>query len=125
LRHVVEVRHETFHTAEFVELARAHEVAVALAADSSYPQIADVTAPFVYVRIMGTQAAEELGYSNRALDGWAKRLRAWASGAVPAGLDRVMPGRADGKPRDVYLYVISGHKAHNPAAAMSLIRRLG
>jgi hypothetical protein len=27
-------------------------------------------------------------------------------------------------PRDVYLYVISGHKVHNPAAAMSLIHRL-
>jgi hypothetical protein len=25
----------------------------------------------------------------------------------------------------VYLYVISGHKASNPAAAMSLIKRIG
>ena len=27
-------------------------------------------------------------------------------------------------PRDVYLYVISGHKEVNPAAAMALIERL-
>jgi hypothetical protein len=33
------------------------------------------------------------------------------------------PG-ADGKSRDVFLYVISGHKVLNPAAAMSLIERL-
>ena len=31
----------------------------------------------------------------------------------------------DAKPRDVYLYVISGHKVRNPAAAMALIERLG
>ena len=28
------------------------------------------------------------------------------------------------KPRDVYLYVISGYKTLNPAAAMALIERL-
>jgi hypothetical protein len=46
-------------------------------------------------------------------------------GAVADGLDSVEPQRADGHARDVYLYVISGHKVGNPAAAMSLIRRLG
>jgi uncharacterized protein YecE (DUF72 family) len=124
LRHAVEVRHSSFHCPAFVELARAHGVAVVIAADSSYPQIADATAPFVYARIMGTQASVESGYSNAALDLWAKRLRAWAAGAIPEGLDCALPQRASGKPRDVYLYVISGHKVHNPAAAMSLIRRL-
>ena len=34
---------------------------------------------------------------------------------------RVAKAQGDGKPRDVYLYVISGHKAHNPAAAKALI----
>ena len=34
-------------------------------------------------------------------------------------------GKATAKnPRDVFLYVISGHKAANPAAAMALIERL-
>jgi hypothetical protein len=28
------------------------------------------------------------------------------------------------RPRDVYAYVISGHKVLNPAAAMALIERL-
>ena len=124
LRHVVEVRHESFRSPEFIALAREHGVAVSIAGDSSYPQIADATAPFVYARIMGTRDSEALGYSDAALDLWAARARAWASGARADGLDCVEP-QADGKPRDVYLYVISGHKAHNPAAAMSLIRRLG
>jgi uncharacterized protein YecE (DUF72 family) len=125
LRHVVEVRHESFRSAEFIALAREHGIGVVIAADSAYPQIADATAPFIYARIMGTQASEELGYSGAALDLWAARARAWASGAAPEGLDYVAPPYARGNPRDVYLYVISGHKVHNPAAAMSLIQRLG
>ena len=125
LRHTVEVRHGSFRSAEFIVLAREHGVAVVIAADSAYPQIADATAPFVYARIMGTLATEELGYSGAALDLWAARARAWACGAAPDGLDYVEPPRARSNPRDVYLYVISGHKVRNPAAAMSLIRRLG
>jgi uncharacterized protein YecE (DUF72 family) len=124
LRHVVEVRHESFRSAEFTALVREHGVAVSIAAESGYPQIADATAPFVYARIMGTKETEELGYSEPALDLWAARAKAWASGAAVAGLDRVEPRAVDGKARDVYIYVISGHKVSNPAAAMALLRRL-
>ena len=95
-----------------------------IAGDSSYPQIADCTAPFVYARIMGTQPKRKLGYSDAALERWAARAKAWASGAAPVGLNWVEPQRGAGQPRDVYLYVISGAKALNPAAATSLIRRL-
>jgi uncharacterized protein YecE (DUF72 family) len=125
LRHVVEVRHDSFRSPDFIALVREHGVAVAIAAESAYPQIADATAPFVYARIMGTQETAELGYADAALDLWAARAKAWASGAVVDGLDCVEPRRADGKARDVYLYVISGHKVRNPAAAMALLRRVG
>jgi uncharacterized protein YecE (DUF72 family) len=125
LRHVVEVRHESFRSPHFISLVREHGVAVAIAADSAYPQIADVTAAFVYARIMGTRQGEASGYSEAALDLWAARARAWASGAAVDGLDFVEPQRADGKARDVFIYVISGHKVLNPAAAMALLRRLG
>jgi uncharacterized protein YecE (DUF72 family) len=125
LRHVVEVRHDSFRSADFIALVREHGVAVAIAADSAYPQIADPTAPFVYTRIMGTKETEEAGYSDAALDLWAARAKAWASGAIMDGLDRIQPQRADRKARDVYLYVISGDKVRNPAAAVALLRRLG
>jgi len=125
LRHVVEVRHQSFRSPDFIALAREHGVAVVIAGDSRYPQIADATAPFVYARIMGTKETAALGYSDAALDVWAARARAWASGAAVDGLDCVEPPQADGKARDVYIYVISGHKVRNPAAAMALIRRVG
>jgi len=124
LRHAVEVRHESFSSADFIALVREHGVAVVIAGDSAYPQIADATAPFVYARIMGTDPKNELGYSKAALDLWAERVRAWSSGAAPDGLDRVEPPRAIGESRDVYLYVISGYKERNPIAAKSLIQRL-
>jgi uncharacterized protein YecE (DUF72 family) len=125
IRHVVEVRHASFRSPDFIGMVREHGVAVAIAADSAYPQIADATAPFVYARIMGTKQAAEFGYSDAALDAWAARARAWAAGAMADGLDYVDSRSADGKARDVYLYVISGHKVRNPAAAMALLKRLG
>jgi uncharacterized protein YecE (DUF72 family) len=124
LRHVVEVRHVSFRSPEFTALVRKHGVAVVIAGDSAYPQIADATAPFVYARIMGTKETAELGYSETALDVWAARAQAWANGAAVDGLDCVESRVADGKARDVYIYVISGHKVRNPAAAMALLRRL-
>jgi uncharacterized protein YecE (DUF72 family) len=124
LRHVVEVRHESFRTAEFVALLREHQVAAVIAGDSDYPQIADATAPFVYARIMGTKQSQQLGYSKAALETWAARAQAWAAGESPADLDSVTPDKAKGMPRDVYLYVISGHKVSNPSAAMALIEHI-
>ena len=125
LRHVVEVRHAGFRSPVFVAMARHYGVAIVLAADSDYPQIADITAPFVYARIMGTQETQALGYAPAALDTWASRAEAWATGAVPDGLDTAAPHATDGVGRDVYLYVISGHKVRNPAAAQALIARMG
>ncbi len=126
LRHVVEVRHESFRSPDFIALLRRYGIAVVVSGDSSYPQIADVTAPFVYARIMGTQASETSGYSKEAFRLWAARARAWASGASPASLEHVDSRHTAGKqPRDVYLYVISGHKVKNPAAALALIQHLG
>ena len=123
VRHAVEVRHESFVAPEFVALARKYKVAIVCAADSAYPQIADVTAPFVYARIMGATDAEPNGYSSKALDLWAERARQWASGGAPADLETVTPQQPGKTAREVFLYVISGFKERNPAAAMALIER--
>jgi uncharacterized protein YecE (DUF72 family) len=107
LRHAVEVRHESFRDPAFYELARKHGVAIILGADSDYPEIDEPTASFAYARIMGTKEDQPQGYAEADLDQWAKRAKGWA---------------ADG--REVFLYVISGAKQHNPAAAMALIERI-
>jgi uncharacterized protein YecE (DUF72 family) len=124
VRHAVEVRHRSFRNPDFVAMSRAHGIAVVIAGDSQYPEIADVTAPFVYARIMGTKATEPFGYSPDGLDLWAGRARRWSEGLAPPDLPTVAPP-ADQVARDVFLYVISGHKTVNPLAAGALIERTG
>ncbi|OYR21720.1 DUF72 domain-containing protein [Brucella thiophenivorans] len=125
LRHAVEVRHDSFNAPDFIALLREYGVAVVIAGDSKFVEIADMTAPFAYLRIMGTEENKPLGYSDHELDHWAERANAIAVGHdVPDSLKTIKPPLPDNVARDVYLYVISGYKAHNPHAAMALIERL-
>ncbi|QGM99725.1 DUF72 domain-containing protein [Methylocystis parvus] len=124
MRHAIEVRHETFETTDFVALARAHHVAIVVEGDSDFPMIADLTAPFVYARIMGTDASRKQGYDKMDLDRWAARAKLWAEGGAPDDLPRLCANTPKRNVRDVFLYVIRGAKIRNPAAAMALIERL-
>jgi uncharacterized protein YecE (DUF72 family) len=124
IRHAVEVRHESFRDEAFVALARKHGVAIVVAGDSKYPQIADPTAPFVYARIMGTEEGQRLGYAAKQIDAWTERARVWSSGGIPDGLETVAKPPEKETPRDVFLYVISGFKTLNPAAGIAMIERL-
>ena len=72
---------------------------------------------------MGTQAGKPAGYSKPALDAWAQRAAAWAAGDAPQDLP-LLAKPAARRGREVFLYVISGAKALNPAAATALIERL-
>ena len=44
-----------------------------------WPFVEDVTADFVYVRLHGDEVLYASGYSDRALDLWAERIRAWSA----------------------------------------------
>jgi uncharacterized protein YecE (DUF72 family) len=123
IRHAMELRHESFVNKDVVALARAEGVAIVVEGDSHFPLIADITAPFVYARIMGTQARRRQGYDPASLDLWAERARQWAEGSAPEDLPR-LAGKPKRRIRDVFLYVIRGAKTRNPAAAMALNDRL-
>jgi uncharacterized protein YecE (DUF72 family) len=123
LRHAVEVRHPSFAVPEFVALCRRHGIAIVTAGDSEFPLIADVTSDFVYVRAMGTQEKEALGYSRPALARWAERTKRWAAGGAPDDLP-LLAKAVPAKSRDVFLFVIAGAKRRNPAAARALIEAL-
>ncbi len=124
LRHAIEARHVSFQTPEFIALARRHGIAVVIGADSEHPFSADTTAPFIYVRLMGTRQGEPLGYPARSLEQWARRAKAWSKGATPEDLPGLAPDLPGTGKRDVYMYVIGGHKVANPLAAKSLITRI-
>jgi len=123
IRHAVEVRHDSFKDKEFVALCRKHGVSIVFGADSEFPLIADVTTDFIYARIMGTQAKEKLGYPPATLKKWAERAEDWEKGESPKASMLLAPA-APKKRRDVFLFVISGAKQRNPAAAQALIAEL-
>ena len=106
LRHALEARHPSFDCEEFVALAREHDVAIVEAGDSEYPRIQARTAPFSYLRLMGTKPGSPKGYAPAALARWRDRAQTLAR---------------DG---DVFLYFISGAKVRNPQAALALLAAL-
>ena len=106
LRHAFEARDPSFDCEEFFSLARQHDVAIVEAGDSAHPHIETRTAPFSYLRLMGTKASSPKGYAPAALTRW----RAHAQELARAG--------------DVFLYFISGAKERNPHAARHLISSL-
>ena len=107
LRHALEVRHPSFDCAAFVDLAREHGVAIVVAEDERFPRIDQPTADFTYARLMITREDEDAGVDRDDLDALAKQARAWATRG------------------DAFVYLISGAKVRNPAAAQALIARLG
>ena len=106
LRHALEVRSPTFRDERFYDLARKYGAAIVFADDEDFPEIDEPTADFTYARLMRTKPSVKTGYKPEALDGWAKKARAWA------------------KRGDTFIYFISGAKERDPAAAQALIERV-
>ena len=124
LRHVVEVRHDSFRTPAFIALLRQFEIPVVFAEHFTYPGIADVVGDFVYARLQKGNDDIATCYPPKQLDQWAKRLQLWASGGEPDDLPRADAPSAPKKPRDVFAYVIHEGKVRAPAGAMELIERV-
>jgi uncharacterized protein YecE (DUF72 family) len=124
LRHVVEVRHDSFLTPDFIALLRKFSMPVVFTDHVEYPSIADVTGDFVYARLQQGKDTVPTAYPPKEISAWAGRLAEWAKGGEPGDLNRVGPAGKKAKPRDVYAYVIHEGKVRAPAAAMALIERL-
>jgi uncharacterized protein YecE (DUF72 family) len=127
LRHVLDVRNDSFTALEFLALARKYRAAVVFTDSPNYPSFANLTADFVYLRLMNAKSELPTGYAPEVLASFAACAQAWAGGGEPTGLplvagDASAPGAAS---RDVFLFMINGAKERAPAAAMDLIRRLG
>jgi uncharacterized protein YecE (DUF72 family) len=126
LRHVVEVRHPSFQTPEFIALLRDFAMSVVYTDHATYPSLADITGGFVYARLQKGQDTIPTAYPPQELDAWSRRLKIWAAGKMPDDLPRVDPTYQPKQTaaRDVFAYVIHEGKIRAPAAAMALIERL-
>ncbi len=123
LRHVVEPRHDSFKTPEFVEMARAAGVGIVFADSDDYPLIADGSGGIVYARLQRSAADEPNGYPDGELDRWAETAKAWARGESPPDLPYLAQPSSP-EPRETYVFFIAGAKERNPLAARALIERL-
>ncbi|MBP0651216.1 DUF72 domain-containing protein, partial [Mycobacterium tuberculosis] len=68
LRHAVEIRHDSFRDAAFIDLLRRHGAALVAADAVEWPLLMDLTADFVYVRLHGSEELYASGYDEAALD---------------------------------------------------------
>ena len=123
LRHAIETRHESFADPAYAALLQNHGVAHAIVESDKHALLADLTADFVYARLEHSSEAEPEGYATPALDGWAKRVKAWAAGKAADDLPRAGPA-ATQTPRDAFIFFISGDKVRAPQAAMAFQGRL-
>src|SRR3954471_8373266 len=94
LRHVVEVRHDSFRLPDFIALLRKFSTPVVFAEHGTYPAIADVTGDFAYARLQKGNDDIKTCYPPKQLDAWATRLQTWAAGGEPDDLPRVDPEAA-------------------------------
>lgn len=108
IRHALEFRHESFCTDESFVLLREHDIACVVADSAGrWPRAETVTSDLAYVRLHGDQELYASGYSDRALDSWAERIRHWSSDA------------------DVVVYFDNDAKGYAPHDALRLMGRLG
>ena len=123
-QHVIEVRNGTFADPKFIQLCRDHNLAICNSENEKYPLIPDITADFVYLRLISADDEIPTGYDKNDLDLWARRFADYAEGRVPGDftpVDRTGPPEG---PRDVYAFVIHEGKVRAPAAAMEFIKRV-
>jgi uncharacterized protein YecE (DUF72 family) len=109
LRHVMDVRHESFDSPDYLALARRYGCTTVHTDSDKFPAIIDAQGDLAYIRLMRSEAQRPTGYPPEVLDQWAEGARAWT---------------AQGPAREAFIYFINGAKERAPAAAMELIRRL-
>ena len=125
LRHAIEIRHDSFVDPAFVRLLRRHDVALVCADTVDWPRLMDLTSDFIYCRLHGSEELYSSGYDDRALDVWADRVAAWATGEEPNDAERVIdrPARKR-KTRDVFVFFDNDAKVRAPFDAKGLIARV-
>lgn len=108
IRHVLEVRHDSFSDPGFPELLRRRDVGLVVADTAGrWPLLTDVTSDVVYVRLHGAEELYVSGYDDDALDRWAERVRGWSRAGA-----------------DVLVYFDNDAKVHAPFDAQRLAERL-
>jgi uncharacterized protein YecE (DUF72 family) len=109
LRHVLDVRHASFDSPDYLDLARRYGCTTVNTDSEKFPAIADAQTDLAYIRLMRSSADCATGYPTTVLAQWAQAARTWTAPAPT---------------REVFIFFINGAKERAPAAAQELIRLL-
>ncbi|MDH6181063.1 uncharacterized protein YecE (DUF72 family) [Microbacteriaceae bacterium SG_E_30_P1] len=109
VRHAIEVRHHSFASPEFTELARGHGIAIVYGdSDSRWPVIDERTADFRYARLHAHTSLHPHGsYDGDGIAEWAERTVTWSRSGD-----------------DVFVYFDDDSKVRAPHDAQSLLAAL-
>lgn len=121
IRQAIEVRSTTYADPAFIELCRAHNIALVIADTADWPYV-DQTADFTYCRLQGAPGSDH--YEPAQLDAWAKNFKALSTGKLPAG-ETIVPASGKQPERDVFAYFVSTDKPNAPRNALGIQERLG
>jgi uncharacterized protein YecE (DUF72 family) len=125
VRHAIEIRHKSFVSEEFIVLLRRHGIALVCADTVEWPLLMDVTADFIYGRLHGSEVLYASGYDGAALNQWATRVVAWATGGEAEGQHASAIPAPKRVQRDVYVYFDNDAKVRAPFDAQGLMQRVG
>lgn len=107
LRHVLDVRHESFESPGYLDLARRYGCTTVHTDAGKFPAIADAQGDLAYIRLMRSAADCATGYPPGVLAQWAQGARNWTGQAAA---------------REVFIFFINAAKERAPAAAIELIK---
>jgi uncharacterized protein YecE (DUF72 family) len=121
IRQALEVRSAAFAEPAFIDLLRAHNIALVTADTEDWPYL-DLTADFAYLRLQGAPGGDH--YEPNEIDAWAKRLNSWSEGKASKDTPLIATP-ASSVPRDVFCYFVSTDKPNAPRNALTLAAKLG
>lgn len=109
LRHVLDVRHASFATGQYLELLAAHGCTTVYTDKPEFPAIPHARSSLAYLRLMRSAADCATGYPPPALAPWVRGAREWTE---------------MGEAHEAFVFFINGAKERAPAAALEFIRQL-
>lgn len=116
LRHAIEIRNHSFEDESFIALLRKYKVALVVADTAKkWPLLEDITSDFMYLRLHGEEELYASGYTEKALNHWAKRIAIWSEGGQVKDAKLISNKPAlKRKSRDIFCYFDNDVKVKAP-----------
>jgi uncharacterized protein YecE (DUF72 family) len=110
LRHVLDARHPSFASEEYLDLLARHGCTTVYTDSDKYASIPHARSELAYLRLMRSDAACPTGYPPEQIARWVSGAREWT---------------AMGERHEAFVFFINGAKERAPAAAQEFLRQLG